>query len=233
MTALYHFWSSLESQSVRMALAYLDVPFEDHPLAYLDDETFFSLGVARAVPLLVHDNGRRFHGAVAIFEALDSLYPSAAQARPLLPTHQPGALEEGGWREFLAWRERTGPLRERLIAPVRLAFRDLAFDESAQRAYRNEVRERFGLSVEELASDRYEAWRQFERLADLKGLARRLARQRYYTGRPSAIDMWLAADLFALSLLDGVGLPLDLLYYVERVETLCGRSPREGLAVTL
>lgn len=225
MTALYHFWSSPESQRVRMALGYKRVPFEDRPLAYLDDETFFELGIARQVPVLRLDDGRLLTGSETILRLLDDYFP----AHPIFQ----GILDEPAWQMLLDWRERIGPLLARLQAPALLAFRDLGTDEEARAAYKQEVLWRFGASVEELSNDRYAAYLQLEKLADLKGLARRLARDRYYAGRPSAADMLLAADLFPLQLLDGVSLPIDLLYYIQRVEENCGRSPREGLVADL
>lgn len=225
MPVLYHFWSSPESQRVRLALGYKRVPFEDRPLAYHDDETFFELGIARQVPVLRLDDGRPLTGSAAILRRLDEHFPDK-------PVFQ-GILDENTWRALLDWRDRIDPLLARLYAPVLLAFRDIGADKEAREAYKNDVRQRFGASAEELSNDRYEAYRQLEAYADLKGLARRLARDRFYVGRPSAADMLLAADLFPLQLLDGVGLPIDLLYYIQRVEEACGVSPRQGLIADL
>jgi glutaredoxin 2 len=225
MTALYHFWSSPEAQRVRLALGYKRVPFEDRPLAYHDNETFFELGIARQVPVLRLDDGRLLTDSAAILRELDDHFPVNPVYRDI--------LEDSAWQALLDWRDRIDPLLARLHASALFAFRDIGADEETRAAYKNEVRQRFGASVEELSNDRYAAWRQLERLADLKGLARRLARDRFYAGRPSAADMLLAADLFPLQLLDGVSLPIDLLYYMQRVEESCGVSPRQGLIADL
>ncbi len=221
MIALYHFWWSPASQRVRLALGYKGIVCENRPLAFDDDETFFALGVARSVPVLQHDDGRIWTDSVAILEQLDTLWPDEPIFSGVLPTVE--------WDGLLAWRKSANALFDRLYAPVMPAFRGLGDSEPAMTAYRSEVLHRFGVSIEELSNDRYAAYDQLMTVAHLRDLATRLARSRFYAGRPSAADMLLAADLFPLQLLDGVTLPLDLMYYVRRVEEICRTSLRDGL----
>ncbi|MHB0889074.1 hypothetical protein [Acidithiobacillus sp.] len=49
--------------------------------------------------------------------------------------------------------------------------------------------------------------------------------------QPRLFHRWsAAADLHLLRLLDGVTVPLDLLYYFQRVATACGVSLEDGMA---
>lgn len=85
-------------------------------------------------------------------------------------------------------------------------------------------------SIESLANDRYDAYAQLERRGRLREVARRLAQQGFYGATLSLVDIVLTADLHLLHLLDGVTIPLDLLYYFQRVATACGVSLEDGMA---
>ncbi len=221
MTTLYHFWWSSDSQRVRLALGYKGIVYEDRPIAFDDDETFFALGVARSVPVLKHDDGLMETDSVTILKNLDYRWPDRPIARNL--------LTEDTWGGLLAWRRSADTLIARLHAPVLPAYRGIGDNEQAMAAYKAEVVRDFGVSIEELSNDRYGAFGQLMQVTHLRELAVRLARDRFYLGSPSAADMLLAADLFPLQLLDGVTLPIDLMYYIQRVEDTCQISLREGL----
>ncbi|MEJ2654936.1 MAG: glutathione S-transferase N-terminal domain-containing protein, partial [Acidihalobacter sp.] len=84
MPALYHFWSWPEAQRVRLALGFKGADFEDHPLVYGDDESFFELGVARSVPVLRLDDGSLLTDSVQILRDIDDLFPDGP---PLVAVH--------------------------------------------------------------------------------------------------------------------------------------------------
>ena len=220
---LYHFWSSPESQRVRLALGYKAISWEDHPLDYQDDATFFDLGVARAVPVLVLPGQPPLTDSTDILWRADALFPDAP---PLVASR----IDESTWTALLDWRRRADHVLQRLYAPVGLAYRDIGRD--AQPAYARAAAERFGMSLEALASDRYDGYLQLAKLSRLPELAHHLARDRFFTGSMSIADALLAADLFPLQLLDGVTLPIDLMYYLERVQDACGIRLGEGLIPT-
>lgn len=48
MIRLYHRWSSMAAQQVRLALNYKGIEFDSMALAQNDDDIWFELGVARA-----------------------------------------------------------------------------------------------------------------------------------------------------------------------------------------
>lgn len=225
MTALYHFWSWPEAQRVRLALGCKGIEFEDHPLAYDDDETFFELGVGRSVPVLRLDDGRLMDNSLQILQDMDTLFPDGT---PLVA----GCIDEPAWQALLDWRGGVAHVLERLYAPGRPAFADIGRDADALAAYKAEVAQRFGMSLEELANDRYDGFEQFRRMSRLDELARHLARHRFYMGKPSIADLVLAADLFPLQILDGISLPIDLMYYLKRVGESCGTDLEEGLVAT-
>ena len=134
------------------------------------------------------------------------------------------------WTALLAWRSRVDAVLARLHAPVTPAFADVGADATTLMAYKADIQHRFGMSVEALSNDRYDGYLQFATLSHLPELGRHLSQQRFYLGgKLSACDLVLACDLFPLQLLDGVTLPMDLLYYIERVEKACGASLRDGL----
>lgn len=222
MTALYHFWSWPEAQRVRLGLACKGADFEDHPLSYDDDETFFELGVRRSVPVLCLDDGRMLTDSLQILHGIDELFPGEP---PLVA----GRITEPAWQALLDWRAGAAHVLERLYAPGRPAFADIGRNPNALAAYKAEVIQRFGMSLEELANDRYDGFDQFKRMSHLDELARHLARHRFYMGEPSVADLVLAADLFPLQVLDGISLPIDMMYYLKRVGEHCGIDLEEGL----
>lgn len=226
MTALYYFHSSGESQRIRLALGYKAVEFEDRPVPYEDDETFFELGVARQVPVLQLDNGRLLTDTREILAGIDTLFPGTP---PLVE----GRIDPGAWDALLQWREKVGPILERLRAPALPAYGEIGADPQTLAAYKAEVQHHLGMSVEELANDRYAGYAQFERITRLKALAQHLAQSGYYVGEPSIADLVLTADLFILQVLDGISLPLDLLYYFNRVQETCGVRLDEDLLVSV
>jgi glutathione S-transferase len=226
MVTLYHAWSSMPAQAVRMALAAKRVPHEAVSLALEHDAIFFDLGIAWSPMLLVREGGAFSTDADEALRGIDGW----AGGDPLFA----GIVPEDAWRGLLAWRAETGPLCERLAAPALLAFRDLSATEQSVTNYRRALARRFGISLEVLANDRYDGYLQFAGVAGLDTLARRLAKDRFYVGgRLSVADLLVACYLFPLQLLDGVTFPIDLMYYIERVERASGASPREGLIDTL
>ena len=139
-------------------------------------------------------------------------------------------VEPAAWQALLDWRLSVEALLARLYAPVAPAFADIGGDPAIQATYKAQIEHRFGMSVEALSNDRYDGFSQFAAQSRLAELARHLGRQRFYAGDTlSACDLLLACDLFPLQLLDGVTMPLDLMYYIERVEKACGASLRDGL----
>lgn len=225
MPALYHFWSSPQSQRVRLALNYKDIEYEDRPLPYHDDETFFELGISRQVPVLQLDDGTLLTDSLTILRRIDELFPGT-------PGLVGGRIDEPAWHALIDWRERCTAVLERLYAPVRPAYCGIGDDETALRAYKAEVQRRYGMTLEELANDRYDGFAQLDRLTRLPSLARHLAQHRFYTGRESIADMVLCADLAPLQTLDGISLPIDLMYYLGRVAESCGTDLEEGLLAT-
>ncbi len=224
LTVLYHFWWSPAAQRVRLALGYKRIAYQDRPIAFDDDDTFFELGVARHVPVLQHRDGQLWTDSVAILRELDRPWPD----RPIFE----GTLTAAAWDTLLAWRESADALFDRLHAPALPAYRGIGDSEPAMAAYKSEVLRRFGASIEELSNDRYAAFGQLMKVAHLRELGARLAKSRFYAEQPSAADMLLAADLFPLQLLDGITLPIDLMYYIQRVEDACQTSLRDGLRAT-
>lgn len=222
MTTLYHFWSSPESQRVRLALEYKGIDYQDTPLAYHDDETFFDLGIGRTVPVLLFDDGTRLTDSIRILKGIDDLFPDTP---PLVA----GKIDAEAWKALLEWREHVDAILQRLYAPALPAYRGIGDEPEALTAYKAEVQRRFGMSVEELANDRYDGYGQLDRVTRLDSLARHLAERRFYMGEPSIADMLLAADLYPVQILDGISLPINLMYYLSRVEEICGTSLRDGL----
>jgi glutathione S-transferase len=222
MTTLYYFHSSPQSQRLRLALAFKGVPFEDRALTWGDDETFFELGIALQVPVLQLDDGRLLTDSLEVLRRIDTLFPGT---KPLVE----GCIGEPVWQALLDWRADCDAVLERLYAPVRPAWMEIGGNAEALAAYRQEMERRFGMSLEALANDRRDGFEQFARMSRLPLLARHLAQNSYYTGEMSIADILLCADLYPLQLLDGVSLPVDLMYYLERVEDRCGLSPGDDL----
>ncbi len=222
MTALYHFFSDAASQRIRLALHYKEAAFEEHALDYDDDETFFELGLARQVPVLIMDDGHALTDSIDILRHIDALFPEG----PPLVT---GCIDEPAWQAVLDWRGNAEQILERLYAPVRPAYRGIGDNEARLQAYKAEVQRRFGMSLEALANDRYDGFAQLSRLTQLDALARHLAKNRYYMGHISIADILLCADLHPIQVLDGISLPIDLMYYLKRVAETCHTSLEEGL----
>lgn len=222
MIVLYHAWSAMDAQSVRLALRYKGAAHQAIPLGDEHDGLFFEHGLAIGPFLLTLDDQRACADPTAALEGLDRWAGG--------PCLFDGLVKQEAWNLLHAWLERSGPLLARLTAAVLPAFADVGASPAQLARAAAEVERRFGMGMEALASDRYEGYRQLERVANLRGLARHLARHRYFTaGTLTAADLVLACRLFPLQLLDGVTLPIDLLYYIDRVEKACGASPREGL----
>ena len=86
------------------------------------------------------------------------------------------------------------------------------------------------MSVEALSNYRYDGFNHLAAQSNLSQLSQHLARNRFYLNNTlSACDIIIACDLFPLQLLDGVTMPLDLMYYIQRVENVCHASLRSGL----
>lgn len=224
---LYHFWSALEAQRIRLALSCKGIEFENRPLAYDDDESFFALGVARKVPILRLAGGELLTDSLDILWRIDHLFPNS----PQLVT---GIIDAANWQALIDWRRRADPILQRLYAPARPAYRDIGGSPETLAAYKAEIRHRFSMTVEELANDRYAGYAQLDSLTRLQALARHLAHNRFYIGRQVSIaDMLLAADLYPLQVLDGISLPIDLLYYFARVEEAAHTSLGDGLLISI
>ena len=223
-TRLFYFASDIAAHRVRLALGYKEVAHRAIPLSQNDDETFFDLGIARCGCVLALGDGRIFTDSIAILEEIDRLYAGP----PLLE----GVLPLDAWQALLAWRASIDAILARLYAPLLPAYSDIAKNETTLLAYKRSVQQRFGMSVEALSNDRYDGYLQLSQRSRLPELAQHLAREKFYFGgRLTAADLIIAADLFPLQLLDGVTLPLDLMYYFERVAKACHTSLRDGITL--
>ena len=216
----YHFWFEPVSERVRLALGAKRIEHERLIPDYDDDETFFELGVARQAPVLLWDDGRVETDSQQILRALDSYRPDPALFGP---------LQDAQWQALQGWRLQAADLLERLYAPVRPAYQGLGDHAAHLASYKASIMARFGASVEELANDRYGTYAQLDALTQFKDLGAFLAQHRFYAGTFSAADVLLTADLFSLQLLDGITLPIDIMYYFERVQGVCGVDLRDGL----
>lgn len=223
-TQLYFFHSSTGSQRLRLALSFKQVPYKTHSLDYWDDETFFELGVARRVPVLCLSDGRVLQDSAEILWQIDELFPDTA---PLVN----GLIDEPAWHALLDWRQSVEVTLQRLYAPILMAYEDIGGNEESAAAYKRSVQKRFGLTVEALANDRYANFSELQSRSRLPALAKHLAANQYYMGRFSIADCLLAADLFPLQIMDGINLPIDLLYYLQRVENTAGANLRDGMLV--
>ncbi|HET9122609.1 MAG TPA: hypothetical protein VFN52_03810 [Acidiferrobacteraceae bacterium] len=223
MSQFYFFWSHPEAGRVRLALGYKQAACALKPVAYDDDATFFELGVARHPLLYVADDGRMETDSLALLTHADEEWSGPSLG---------AALDPASWEALTDWRRQADPILARLYAPVRPAYQDVGLADQVLSAYKSEVQARFGQTLEELANDRYDAYAQLDRLTGFRRLATYLAGRRFYAATLSVADLLLAADLFPLQLLDGITLPVDLMYYFERVEQACGVSLREGLIIS-
>lgn len=222
-TRLFYFPSEIAAHRVRLALGYKQVLYEAIAVAQDDDATFFELGIARAGCVLVA-GGYLLTDTIAILEQADNLLGG--------PPLMDGVLPADAWRALLAWRNSIDAILARLYAPVLPAYRDIGASDTTLAAYKASVERRFGMSVEALSNDRYDGFLQLAERSRLSQLAQHLAREKfYYGGSLSAADLIIAADFFPLQLLDGVTLPLDLMYYFERVAQACRTSLRESITL--
>jgi glutaredoxin 2 len=129
----------------------------------------------------------------------------------------------------LDWRRSIDDPLARLTALAKLAYRDIGPDATATESHKTKTKQQFGVSTEEIANGRYDLYAFIEKRSQLKALARHLAKHRYYSGIASIADMLLTADLYPLQTVEGIALPIDLLYYFRRVEDACGLSLQAGL----
>ncbi|MDA8390579.1 MAG: glutathione S-transferase N-terminal domain-containing protein [Gammaproteobacteria bacterium] len=217
---LIHFWFCPASDRAHLALGYKRVPYDLVVPDYDEDALFFELGIARRAPVVCWPDGRIETDPVTLFAELDRRYAQPSLLEPL-PAAQ--------WQAVLDWRTRVADLLDRLHAPVKPAYRGIGDDGGHLAAYKASVHARWGMSVEELANDRYAAFAQLDRMTRFRELGGFLQAHRFYAGVPSAADILMTADLFPLQLLDGVTLPIDLMYYFERVQEACGVDLRAGL----
>lgn len=222
MISLYHRWSSMPAQQVRLALSYKEVEFCSRPLAQDDDEIWFDLGVARADLALTIPGQPVQTDALTILATLDEQTSGK-------PVHT-GLVDPEAWQALLKWRAANKNVLMRLYAPVLPAFIDIGANEADLARYKAQIERIYGMSVEALSNDRYDGFNQFFAQAHLSELGTHLARHKFYLdGVFSACDIVLACDLFPLQLLDGVTFPIDLMYYIKRIETVCHSSLRDGL----
>ena len=216
----------MPAQRVRLALAYKGVPHECVALSQDADAVFFELGIAHAPVVLRLQDGTLQTDSLRILENLDTW----AGGVPIVS----GILDASAWKALLDWRASVENVLARLYAPVLPAFQDIGGSEASLAAYKADVERRFGMSVEALSNDRYDGFRQFSGMSRLPELARHLGKNKFYIGgRLSAADLVIACDLFPLQLLDGVTVPMDLMYYIQRIENACGASLRDGLIMQL
>lgn len=222
MIKFYHRWSSMDAQQVRLALSYKGIIFTTKILPQRDDAIWLKLGMARS-DLLLRIPGHRYHtNAAYILHNMDLWFGST----PIFN----GLVSEAAWQALLTWREEIRHLRERLYAPILPAFSDIGAKTRDLAAYKMRVLHRYNMSVEALSNDRYDGFNQLATLSHLNQLSRHLAQNRFYLNNTlSACDIVIACDLFPLQLLDGVTMPLDLMYYIQRVENTCNTSLRDGL----
>jgi len=214
MTTLYYFTPTPQAHRLRLLLGAKQVPVTLHRVDWFDDETFFELGIARQSPVLQTDDGHLHTDSLAALWEADALFPTG-------PALREGIVDAAAWAALLDWRTRVDAVLERLYAPLAPGFRGIGDQPEALADYKAGIQRRFGLSLEQLANDRYDGFAQFTRLSRLPELARHLADQRFYMGPLSIADCLLAGDLYPLQMHDGVSLPVDLLYYLRRVEDAC------------
>ncbi|MDA8361549.1 MAG: glutathione S-transferase N-terminal domain-containing protein [Gammaproteobacteria bacterium] len=217
---LIHFWFCPASDRARLALAYKGIAHELIVPDYDEDELFFELGIARTAPVVLWPDGGLETDSITLFAELDRRHAQPSLLGPLSATQ---------WQAVLDWRTRATQVLDRLHAPVKAAYRGIGDDDGHLAAYKASVAARWGMSVEELANDRYGAFAELDQLTHLRELGGFLRVHRFYAGTLSAADILMTADLFPLQLLDGVTLPIDLMYYFERVQEACGVDLRAGL----
>ena len=214
MHRLYHFAHDPKAQRLRLAFGAKQVPLQLETLGWFDDETFFDLGIARQSPVLQTPDGRLHMDSLALLADIDHLLPDG-------PSLRNGVIDDAAWAALVEWRDKVDAVLERLYAPLAPGFHGIGDDTEALADFKASVRHRFRMTLEELANDRYDGFGQFGRLSRLADLSRHLARERFYMGQLSIADCLLAADLYPLQMHDGINLPVDMLYYLRRVEDAC------------
>ena len=224
--SLYHFWSDTNSQRLRLALGYKNIDYDDHPLSYWDDETFFDLGVSRSVPVLKMPDGHLLTDINDMLWNIDKIFP---EGEALVE----GVIDESAWNALLEWRANVDAVLTRMTAPALLNYVDIASDEESVNAYKREVQQTYNMSAEALANDRYAAYDQLAKMTNIKALGQHLSKNKFYMSKPSIADVLIAADLYPLQCLDGVSLPIDILYYLARVEKECGVDLQQGFKTKL
>ncbi len=191
---------------------------ESRPLQ--DHETALDPGFAD-LPVFVLSDGHRLAASPQELAKLDaSLEGSAVLGNPL-----PAAE----WMAFLEWRQRIAPLLERLTVPTLPVYSEISGKREDMAFFRQETIRRFGQSLESLASDRYGAYLQMEKMAKLHELSAVLAKNRFYFGQFTLVDILLVADLHLLRFLDGITMPINLQYYFQRIAEYCQVSLEEGM----
>ncbi|WP_018138701.1 MULTISPECIES: glutathione S-transferase family protein [unclassified Thioalkalivibrio] len=224
MATLYHFPHDAKADRLRLACGYKGVELETVALDWFDDETFFELGVARQSPVLQMDDGTLVTDTLTALRDIDHLFPTG---EPLAE----GVIPEDAWQALVDWRGKVDVVLDRLYAPLAPGFHGIGESAETLADYKAQVQHRFGLSLEELANDRYDGYNQLAKLSRLPELAKHLAASRFYLGHPSIADCVIAADLYPLQMHDGINLPVDMLYYLRRVEeTFSTRLDSQWLA---
>ena len=216
---LYFHWSDPLALRLRLLLGAKDIRYQQEARPLQDLETAFDLGHAR-LPVVQID-GRNWGGELSELPDLD-----AALGRESLYA---GIVDASDWQAFCQWRQDLDALLQRLLTPVQPVFAEISDDPADLQYFRREGERRFAQSLEALANDRYGGYQQLAQRGRLSTLAKHLAKQRFYLGRLSLIDVVLCADFQLLRLLDGVTLPLDLQYYFQRVAEICRVSLNSGM----
>lgn len=211
MATLFHFPHDAKADRLRLACGYKGIELETVALDWFDDETFFELGVARQSPILQTDDGTLHTDTVTTLRDIDRLFPTGEALSE-------GVIAEDAWQALVDWRTKVDIVLDRLYAPLAPGFHGIGESAEALADYKAQVQHRFGLSLEELANDRYDGYNQLAKLSRLPELAKHLAASRFYLGHPSIADCVIAADLYPLQMHDGINLPVDMLYYLRRVE---------------
>jgi len=223
---LIYYPSAIESHRIRLGLGLKQVNIKQSSIAYDDDAIFFDLGIARKAPVLKAIDGELYTDGQEILWRFDELFPSEVKLVE-------GVIDQAAWQALLTWRQKVDDELQRLYAPVLLAYDDIGRDERFVKDYKAMVKRHFGISTEALANARYDLFNNLAVKTRLQDLATHLAKNRFYMGQPSIADCLITADLFPLQLMDGVSLPVDLLYYFKRVSEVAEVSLAENLLVTI
>jgi len=223
---LYHCWSDTNSQRLRLALSYKQISYTDKPISRWDDEIFFELGVSLVFPILQMPDKSLLLNVNEILWEIDGIFPSD---RMLVRN----VIDEAAWNSLLEWREKVDAILTRLTAPALLNYIDIAESDDRVAAYKRHVQNAYNMSAEALANDRYAAYTQFAQLTNIVALGKHLTAKQFYMGAPSIADAVLTADLYPLQCLDGVSLPIDILYYLSRVEKEFDLDLQQGFKTKL